>query len=119
MKFLENEKRALCFGIFDDCPVVDKSTICVKRLNASLDIYALRYIAEKLCKDNDLDIDNVDSMNSVQDNRLYLGNFEGIEIDNFLVHSLFLTDDNRVCADCEDLDEDYEPTDNFFVLLVV
>lgn len=114
-----NEKRNLQFGIFDDCPVVDDSTICIKPLTSDVDVYALRYVAEKLCKDNDLDIDNVDSMNAVQDNHLYLGNFEGIEIDNFIVHSLFLTDDERVCAECEELDEEYEPTDNFFVLLVV
>lgn len=115
----KNGKRNLCFGFFDDCPVVDKSTICVKRLDASLDVYALRYVAEKLCKDNDIEIDEVDSMNAVQDNHLYLGNFEGIQINGFLVRTLFLTDDNRVCAECEDLDEDFEPTDNWFVLLVV
>ena len=118
MEFL-NEKRDLRFGVYEMSPVVDESTICVKRLDASLDIYALRYVAEKLCKDNELEIDYVDSMNAVQADRLYLGNFEGIQINDFLVHTLFLTDDNRVCADCEDLDEEGEPNDNCFVLLVV
>lgn len=115
----KNETRNLQFGVFEDCPVVDESTICVKTLTSDIDIYALRYVAEKLARCNEIEIDDFNSHNAVNDNRLCLNDFEGIEIDNFLVRSLFLTDDDRVCAECEELDEDYEPTDNYFVLLVV
>lgn len=115
----KNEKRNLKFGVFEDCSVVDESTICVKKLTSDVDIYALRYVAEKLARSNDIEIDDFNSRNAISGNHLYLNDFKGIGINNFIVHNLFMTDDNRVCADCEDLDEDYEPTDNYFVLLVV
>lgn len=115
----KNETRNLRFGVFEDCPVVDDSTICVKKLTSDVDIYALRYAAEKLARSNDIEIDDFNSRNAISGNHLYLNDFKGIGINNFIVHNLFMTDDNRVCADCEDLDEDYEPTDNYFVLLVV
>ena len=107
------------FGCFDNMPIVESVTKSVKNYNA----WALRYVAMKLCKENgvcddyELSFEQIDDMNATQDAELYLGNFEGIEINGYIFRTLFMNEDGRIFATVEEKNEDGETTNDFIVLV--
>ena len=114
---VKEENLPIRSGMFDTCPIVESDSIVKKRLS-DIDCFALRYAAMKLAKDNGIfdvfeescfDFEKFNSENAFQDEELYLGNFEGIYItDEIKVRTLFLTTDNRICAQVEIETEDEE-----------
>ena len=119
MMKVREENLPIRSGMFDTCPIVESDSIVKKRLS-DIDCFALRYAAMKLAKDNGIfdvfeescfDFEKFDSENAFQDEELYLGNFEGIFItEEIKVLTLFLTTDNRICAQVEiETDDEEEP----------
>ena len=114
---LKEENLPIRSGTFDTCPIVESDSVIKKRLS-DIDCFALRYAAMKLAKDNGIfevfeescfDFEKFDSENAFQDEELYLGSFEGIFITpEIKVRTLFLTTDNRICAQVEIGTEDEE-----------
>ena len=116
---LKEEYLPIRSGMFSTCPIVESDSVIKKRLS-DIDRFALRYVAMKLAKDNGIfevfeescfDFEKFDSENSFQDEELYLGSFEGIFITpEIKVRTLFLTTDNRICAQVEiGTDDEEEP----------
>ena len=102
---LKEENLPICWRMFDTCPIVESDSVIKKRLS-DIDCFALRYAAMKLLKQNyefeDFNLDEFDSENAFQDEELYLGSFEGVFItEEIKVRTLFLTTDNRICAQVE------------------
>ena len=106
-------------GCFDNMPIVESVTKSEKNYNA----WTLRYVAMKICKENgvcadyELSFEQIDDMNATQDSELYLGNFEGIEINGYIFRTLFVNEDNRIFATVEEKNEDGETTNDFIVLV--
>ena len=104
---------------FDNMPIVESVTKSSKNYNA----WTLRYVAMKLCKENgvcadyELSFEHIDDMNATQDSELYLGNFEGIEINGYIFRTLFMNEDNRIFATVEEKNEDGETINDFIVLV--
>ena len=111
---LKEESLPIRSGVFDTCPIVESDSIIKKNLS-DIDCFALRYAAMKLVKENyefeEFNLDVFDSENAFQDEELYLGSFEGIFITpEIKVRTLFLTTDNRICAQVEiETDDEEEP----------
>lgn len=115
---VKEENLPIRSGMFDTCPIVESDSIVKKRLS-DIDCFALRYAAMKLVKDNGIfdvfeescfDFEKFNSENAFQDEELYLGNFEGIFISGEInIRTLFLTTENRICAQVEIEDMDREP----------
>ena len=116
---LKEENLSIRSGMFDTCPIVESDSVVKKRLS-DVDCFALRYAAMKLAKDNGIfdvfeescfDFEKFNSENAFQDEELYLGNFEGIFVtEEIKVRTLFLTTDNRICAQVEiETDDEEEP----------
>ena len=107
---IKEENLPIRSGMFDTCPIVESDSVIKKRLS-DIDCFALRYAAMKLAKDNGIfdvfeescfDFEKFNSENAFQDKELYLGNFEGIFVtEEIKVRTLFLTTDNRICAQVE------------------
>ena len=100
-------------GIFSTCPIVESDSVTKKHLS-DIDCFALRYAAMKLAKENyefeEFNLDEFDSENAFQDEELYLGSFEGIFVtEEINIRTLFLTTENRICANVEIETEDEEP----------
>lgn len=109
---LKEEYLPIRSGMFDTCSIVESDSVIKKRLS-DIDCFALRYVAMKLAKENyefeEFNLDDFDSENAFQDEELYLGSFEGIFITpEIKVRTLFLTTDNRICAQVEIGTEDEE-----------
>lgn len=112
---VKEENLPIRFGLFDTCPIVESDSVIKKRLS-DIDCFALRYAAIKLLKHNyefeEFNIDEFDSENAFQDEELYLGSFEGVFITpEIKVRTLFLTTDNRICAQVEIGTEDEDLRD--------
>lgn len=116
---VKEENLPIRSGMFDTCPIIESDSVIKKRLS-DIDCFALRYAAMKLAKDNGIfeffeescfDFEKFDSENAFQDEELYLGNFEGIFITpEISIRTLFLTTDNRICAQVEiETDDEEEP----------
>ena len=111
---LKEENLPIRSGMFDTCPIVESDSIIKKRLS-DIECFALRYAAMKLVKENtdfdEFNLDDFDSENAFQNEELYLGSFEGIFITpEIKVRTLFLTTDNRICAEVEiETDDEEEP----------
>ena len=109
---VKEENLPIRSWIFSTCPIVESDSVIKKRLS-NIDRFALRYAAMKLVKENyefeEFNIDEFDYENVFQDEELYLGSFEGIFITpEIKVRTLFLTTDNRICAQVEIGTEDEE-----------
>ena len=114
---VKEENLPIRSGTFDTCPIVESDSVIKKRLS-DIDCFALRYAAMKLAKDNGIfyvfeescfDFEKFDYENAFQDEELYLGSFEGIFITpEIKLRTLFLTTDNRICANVEIGTEDEE-----------
>ena len=111
---VKEENLPISSGMFDICPIVESDSVIKKPLS-DIDCFALRYAAIELWRDNDCFGDEEASMagfddsNAFQDEELYLGNFEGLFITpEIKVRTLFLTTDNRICAQVEIETEDEE-----------
>lgn len=106
-------------GCFDNMPIVESVTKSEKNYNA----WTLRYVAMNICKENgvcddyELSFEQIDDMNSTQDSELYLGNFEGIEINGYIFRTLFVNEDNRIFATVEEKNEDGKTINDFVVLV--
>ena len=106
-------------GCFDNMPIVESVTKSSKNYNA----WTLRYVAMKICKENgvcadyELSFEQIDDMNATQDSELYLGNFEGIEINGYIFRTLFVNEENRIFATVEEKNEYGETTNDFIVLV--
>lgn len=113
---VKEENLPIRSGMFDACPIVESDSVIKKRLS-DIDCFALRYAAIELWRDNDCFGDEKSSMvgfddsNAFQDEELYLGSFEGVFITpEIKVRTLFLTTDNRICAEVEiGTDDEEEP----------
>lgn len=108
---VKEENLPIRSGSFDTCPIIESDSVIKKRLS-DIDCFALRYAAMKLVKENyefeEFNLDVFDSENAFQDEELYLGSFEGIFITpEIKVRTLFLTTDNRICAQVE-IETEYE-----------
>ena len=92
---------------------------CTKKKDLTdVEFMALRYVAMELVAENGFDIkrDQVEDEAAFQDNELYIGNFEGYESYEeygLYLRSVYLTTDNRIVADFEDIE-----TDNIISFLV-
>lgn len=110
---LKEENLPIHSGMFDTCPIVESDSVIKKRLS-DIDCFALRYAAMKLAKENidpefEFNLDEFNSENAFHNEELYLGNFEGIFITPEInIRTLFLTTDNRICAQVEIETEDEE-----------
>ena len=123
---VKEENLPIRSGMFDTCPIVESDSVIKKRLS-DIDCFALRYAAMKLAKDNGIfdvfeescfDFEKFDSENAFQDEELYLGNFEGIFVtEEIKVRTLFLTTDNRICAQVE-IETDYEEEPRYETVLI-
>ena len=106
-------------GGFDNMPIVES----VKKSEKNYNAWALRYVAMKICKENgvcddyELSFEQIDDMNATQDSELYLGDFEGIEINGYIFRTLFVNEDNRIFATVEEKNENGETTNDFIVLV--
>lgn len=112
---VKEENLPIRFGLVDTCPIVESDSVIKKRLS-DIDCFALRYVAMKLAKENfefeEFNLDKFDSENAFQDEELYLGSFEEIFITPEInIRSLFLTTDNRICAQVEIGTEDEDLRD--------
>lgn len=107
MMKVKDENLPIRSGVFDTCPIVESDSIVKKKLS-DIDCFALRYAAIELWRDNECfgdpepSINAFDESNAIQDNGLYLGDFEGFWLnEDILIRTLFLTTDNRICANVE------------------
>lgn len=111
---VKEENLPIRSGMFNTCPIVESDSVIKKRLS-DIECFALRYAAMKLAKENidpefEFNLDEFNSENAFQDEELYLGSFEGIFItEEIKVRTLFLTTDNRICAQVEIETDDEEP----------
>lgn len=119
---VKEENLPIRSGVFDTCPIIESDSVIKKRLS-DIDCFALRYAAMKLAKENidpeiEFHLEDFDSENAFQDEELYLGNFEGIFItEEIKVRTLFLTTDNRICAQVE-IERDYEEEQRYETVLI-
>lgn len=111
---VKEENLPIRSGMFNTCPIVESDSVTKKRLS-DIDCFALRYAAMELAKENfefeEFNLNEFNSENAFQDEELYLGSFEGIYItEEIKVRTLFLTTDNRICAQVEiETDGEEEP----------
>ena len=111
---VKEENLPIRSGMFNTCPIVESDSVIKKRLS-DIECFALRYAAMKLAKENidpefEFNLDEFNSENAFQDEELNLGSFEGIFItEEIKVRTLFLTTDNRICAQVEIETDDEEP----------
>ena len=99
--------------------MINKNDITKKELQGN-DFYTLRYIAMRFIRENQgsiyefMDIENskelfntVDEQSFICDNSLYIGNFEGYQIDDDLyLHDLELDANNRIILNVLDKAQD-------------
>ena len=117
---VKEENLPIRSGMFDTCPIVESDSVIKKRLS-DIDCFALRYAAMKLVKENfefeEFNLDDFNSENAFQNEELYLGSFEGIFItEEIKVRTLFLTTDNRICAQVEIETEDEKLRDEIVLI---
>ena len=111
MKIKENG-QVLDMEFWGHTPMYEVESFEKKKLT-STDIMALRYAAIEIILNNKPnfelgDYSNLDDSNAIQDNSLYIGDFDGYYdyMNNMKFSCLEMSDDNRVIAVFETDDDD-------------